>query len=288
MSKAGRKSYRDHWKLHYERDLQELVHLAQKIDNGSIGIAKTMNSLKHQLALAIYPMIRNFINKGEGPSKCDLAFYHLWREIGGHFAHLELTQLYLQCAIQTSVWRVINRLVGELGDNGFESYAMEAYQESHYFFRSIVKKYEKSGDGESVVCHFLMYIEHYLRLRLKHWYLVKIMGYTYVKKWKGKKEKPYKRRKYPLKEGYDPGCGYESYETNIADKYGSYLATYSIEEMLQIVRKKNPLHAQCLELHYDKEMKVKDIALMLGLPVGTVKSYLSRGKETLRREAKIA
>jgi len=41
-------------------------------------------------------------------------------------------------------------------------------------------------------------------------------------------------------------------------------------------------HAAVLVLHYLEDLEVDEIAKMLGIPVGTVKSRLSRAREALR------
>jgi RNA polymerase sigma-70 factor (ECF subfamily) len=53
--------------------------------------------------------------------------------------------------------------------------------------------------------------------------------------------------------------------------------------LAQALERLPPLYRTVLHLHYWLEASVEEIAHLLGVPIGTVKSYLSRGRDRLRR-----
>ncbi|MGG4496608.1 RNA polymerase sigma factor [Brevibacillus reuszeri] len=286
MSVEVQKNYEEKWKLYYEKDLNEVIRMLHVAENGSIDVANAMNSIKIQLALVMRSTMELLINAGDGPNKCDLAFYYVLREIDDQADELNPTLLYQQAAIQVSIYRVINWLLGELDQLRFQEYAMDAYQEAFFHFGKIIRRYrlKERSDGNEVP-QFLMYIEQFLRLRLKHWYLVNTLGYTYNRDWRKKDENPYKRRILPLQ----GDCIFSSiYQTSVADKHDSFLAMCSFEDMMEIVRMKKPLQATCLELHYGEDMTLKEVAKKLAIPENTVKSHVARGKKLLMKATNVA
>lgn len=56
----------------------------------------------------------------------------------------------------------------------------------------------------------------------------------------------------------------------------------AIELFLKEIKSLNPVQQEVLTLYMDDELKLEDIAQLLKLPVGTVKSHLFRAKEKLR------
>jgi DNA-directed RNA polymerase specialized sigma24 family protein len=135
------------------------------------------------------------------------------------------------------------------------------------------------------VYDFLMYIEHYLFLRLKEWFLMNILGYKRVKDWKSKGGKPYRPVIFPLHEKHIKSVWSESLEHNVADEYDSMLATYSFKELIGLVRTKSTIQATCLKLHYGRQMTTREIAEKLCIPENTVKSHLRRARQWLRSNA---
>jgi RNA polymerase sigma factor (sigma-70 family) len=57
-----------------------------------------------------------------------------------------------------------------------------------------------------------------------------------------------------------------------------------IDDVIEIVRKLPARQRQALGLRYYADMSIEQIARHLGCPVGTVKSLLHRGIESLRKE----
>ena len=47
-------------------------------------------------------------------------------------------------------------------------------------------------------------------------------------------------------------------------------------------------HRVALELYYDRGLRYREIAALLDIPIGTVKTYISRGKQRLRDNVRLA
>ncbi|WP_216658508.1 RNA polymerase sigma factor [Nocardioides sp. zg-1230] len=50
----------------------------------------------------------------------------------------------------------------------------------------------------------------------------------------------------------------------------------------QALAKLAPAQRDVLVLHYFEDLPVRDVSALLGMPEGTVKSHLSRGRDALR------
>tara|TARA_B110000037_G_C16862753_1_gene400739 strand:- start:350 stop:613 length:264 start_codon:yes stop_codon:yes gene_type:complete len=55
------------------------------------------------------------------------------------------------------------------------------------------------------------------------------------------------------------------------------------EKMASTLKEMREEHRQCLELAYFKGYTQKEIAGLLGLPIGTVKTFMKRGLARLRK-----
>jgi RNA polymerase sigma-70 factor (ECF subfamily) len=55
------------------------------------------------------------------------------------------------------------------------------------------------------------------------------------------------------------------------------------EQLQQAVERLDPPLQQAVALHYFQDLSIREVAAVLGVPAGTVKSRLSRALETLRR-----
>ena len=84
----------------------------------------------------------------------------------------------------------------------------------------------------------------------------------------------------------EEGCATETRE--IADSSGDPATLLETREMQQRVRGAvaglSPDHRLVVTLHHLRDMPVEEIARVLGWPVGTVKSRLSRAREHLKRK----
>lgn len=56
----------------------------------------------------------------------------------------------------------------------------------------------------------------------------------------------------------------------------------SLVRLRQAIAKLKPIEQEIISLSIDGELELKDIAITLGLPLGTVKSHIHRAKENLR------
>lgn len=61
-----------------------------------------------------------------------------------------------------------------------------------------------------------------------------------------------------------------------------YQKNQAIELFLKEIKSLNPIQQEIITLYMDDELTLDDIALLLKLPVGTVKSHLFRTKEKLK------
>lgn len=86
---------------------------------------------------------------------------------------------------------------------------------------------------------------------------------------------------------YDDSEG-ESFEWQIPDESQDVEAAVEQKELQdcvqQALRQLSPLHRAVVVLHYIEEVPVEEIAELLSIPVGTVKSRLARARESLRRQ----
>lgn len=71
----------------------------------------------------------------------------------------------------------------------------------------------------------------------------------------------------------------DSPESNLESSYQRH---QTIELFLKEIKNLNPVQQEVLTLYMDNELKLEDIALLMKLPVGTVKSHLFRAKEKLK------
>ncbi len=67
-----------------------------------------------------------------------------------------------------------------------------------------------------------------------------------------------------------------------ADIESDYHRQQTIHLFLNEIKSLNPIQQEVLTLYMDDELKLEDIASMMKLPVGTVKSHLFRAKEKLK------
>lgn len=83
------------------------------------------------------------------------------------------------------------------------------------------------------------------------------------------------------------GSRFDPAETSIADLGASpsaQLAEYEEQRLVVRALRRLPLEFQMtLELHYWQDLGVSEVADVLGVPLGTVKSRLHRAREALRR-----
>jgi RNA polymerase sigma-70 factor (ECF subfamily) len=61
-----------------------------------------------------------------------------------------------------------------------------------------------------------------------------------------------------------------------------YIERQTHEHMRQALCRLEPVQVQIVSLMIDEELSLADIATLLGMPVGTVKSHVHRSKEALR------
>ncbi len=71
-------------------------------------------------------------------------------------------------------------------------------------------------------------------------------------------------------------------DTSDAGLESTYELNQAIELFLKEIKSLNPVQQEVLTLYMDDELKLEDIAQLMKLPVGTVKSHLFRAKEKLK------
>lgn len=62
--------------------------------------------------------------------------------------------------------------------------------------------------------------------------------------------------------------------------------SFRYESLWQAVCKLPEKERSCILLFYKEDLSIKDIAAVMGIPAGSVKAYLSRGREKLKTELK--
>ena len=66
------------------------------------------------------------------------------------------------------------------------------------------------------------------------------------------------------------------------DAYGGFWALTRHDDVVRALQKIAPIHREVLVLVSLEDMSYRDVAEILGVPIGTVMSRLSRGRERLR------
>lgn len=194
-------------------------------------------------------------------------------------SHQDIALIYEQSCIQTSVRRVLMRITFEI--QSFSSYLMDAYQECYEKFVSVVGKFlyscDKQGDNKSF--DLLMYVERFLYKRIRDWHIKTNLQLRYDRNASKDGRRKYNPIRFALlsksKAGYNKAAG------ACPDKHIRDVATLTFDEMVAIIRRGSDRQAQCVELYYGRELSIKEIAEITGLSEGTIKWYLSKGREKL-------
>lgn len=77
--------------------------------------------------------------------------------------------------------------------------------------------------------------------------------------------------------------GVSAYDAGPADEADS---RFRFQDLYMAIRSLKPLEQAVILLFYMEEKSIKEIESITGMPSGTVRSYLSRGREKLRRSLK--
>lgn len=80
----------------------------------------------------------------------------------------------------------------------------------------------------------------------------------------------------------DDAFDWNQVHDSISDLEADYQRQQAIELFLKEILSLNPVQQEVLTLYMDEELKLDDIAQLMKLPVGTVKSHLFRAKEKLK------
>ena len=73
-----------------------------------------------------------------------------------------------------------------------------------------------------------------------------------------------------------------SAETEVEDPAENALRNEDAERLRAAMTELPEHYRRVLEMYYDGDMRYREIAVALGIPIGTVKTYIARGKRRLR------
>ena len=163
--------------------------------------------------------------------------------------------------------------MGQKSDNNFKAIVSDYYQSLYRFGYSLAKNEHEAGDLTQQT--FFIYAEKGRSLRdpskVKSWLFTTLY-----------REFLRRRKKDARMDSYEPAVlesKSDLVESQAQRKIDGNLAMEALEKV-------DPVYREPLTLFYLKDFSYKEIAEVLGVPIGTVMSRLSRGKTQLRKRFK--
>lgn len=256
--------FRLRWNEHYRKTLDEYLEI---IENDRVVRGREISG--HEPLIKIRCIQ---VSMFSGTSKFDLdseAIYLKETILEPSGVDVDYAKMFRFLLIQTSIYRVLMRLLAEMGHRGLKHYLEDAFQESYFHFRTLTKNFRTKKRRNKELEDYLMYIERYLFYKLYHWYLVDVLSYKYVRT-----ESRVGTAKYvPRLACYNPIIP------------SDHLLNLYVDDLLSIIATRNPLQAECVKMHYLLGYQINEIAYIKNMNENTVKSYIHRAKETVRKKA---